>query len=185
MTPAGMVALRMAATLVHGLPGLRVRLRDGERTLLEVAHPAHASGPAMGPCSFRRAVACGHEHLKAGSRLAFMGLPEGIEPAVDIGVGPGDRALPGGIYRVAFGEQTVHGFATTLPPRWCRELLGERVTGTGPETVRLHHDAATEITFVHTVCEPRMADMHHRRMEDVLGAFVADEVLQDLVAAGR
>ena len=35
-----MIALRLAATVVHALPGVRVRLRDGDRTLLHVATAA-------------------------------------------------------------------------------------------------------------------------------------------------
>lgn len=110
MTGAGLAALRIAATLAHLLPGFRVRLGAGDRTLLQVAdRSAGATGPAMGPCEFRQAVACAHEHLKARGRVGFMGLPEGVDPTVDIGVRAGDLALPGGMYRVAVGDESVQG----------------------------------------------------------------------------
>lgn len=183
MTPTGIAALRIAATLVHALPGISVRLRDGQRTLLKVADPADASGRAMGPCAFRMAVARAHEQIKSGARLAFMDLPEGVEPAVDIGVRSGDRALPGGIYRVRVGDQTIHGFATTLPPRRCRRLLHGAVSS---EALRLHHDAATEITLVHTAGDWGLAATeHYHLLEDALATCVTEELLHDLARPGR
>ena len=174
-----MATLRIAATLAHALPTLRVRIRHGERTLLEVAHPGDSSGPAMGACAFRRAVACAHEQTKRGQRLAFMGFAEDMEPAIDIGVRPGDATLPGGIYRVAVGDEVIHGFATTLPARRCRELVAERSNVDRP--VRLHHDAATEVTFVHTV-DSRDAPVDMSHLEHLLGALWADEVVRELAS---
>jgi hypothetical protein len=177
----GLTALRIAATLAHALPTVRVRIRDGERTLLEIGHPATVCGPALGPCAFRRAVAGAHEQVKQGQRLAFMGLPADVAPAVDIGVQAGDRALPGGIYRVTVGDQTVHGFATTLPPRRCREVLA--ALPDAAYAVRLHHDVATEVTFVHTV-EPvatAPADGHH--LEPLVEALIGEEVQHELAVA--
>lgn len=182
MTLTGIAALRIAATLAHALPGVSIRLRDGQRTLLVVADAADASGQAIGPCAFRMAVARAHEHIKSGARLAFMDLPEGVEPAVDVGVRTGDRALPGGIYRVSVGDRTIHGFATTLPPRRCRRLLDGAVSS---EALRLHHDAATEVTLVHTVGESELsAAEHYPLLEDALAACVADELLHDLARTG-
>jgi hypothetical protein len=59
-----MVSLRLAATLAHALPGLRLRVRDGQRTLLEVARPPLPAGPAMETCAFRMAVARAHERIE-------------------------------------------------------------------------------------------------------------------------
>lgn len=180
MTGAGMAAMRMAATLAHVLPALRVRVRHQGQTLLEVvAHPSGAAGPAMGACAFRRAVACAHEHSKQGRGVAFMGVPVGEEPAIDIGVRPGDATLPGGVYRVTVGDQTIHGFATTLPPRHCRQAL-ERLAD-GGHVVRLHHDAATEVTFVHTVTATADAPPDAAHLAPALEALLADEVVRGLV----
>jgi hypothetical protein len=181
MKGEGLTALRIAATLAHALPTLRVRIRHLDRMLLEIGHPATASGPALGPCAFRRAVAGAHEQVKRGQRLAFMGLPADVAPAVDIGVQAGDKALPGGIYRVTVGDQTVHGFATTLPPRRCREVLA-----TLPDTdhvVRLHHDVATEVTFVHTVAPVSTAPADGRHLEPLVEALIAEEVQHELAVS--
>jgi len=175
-----MVAMRIAATLAHVLPTLRLRIRHDGETLLEVvAHPAGVTGPAIDACAFRRAVACAHEHAKHGRRLAFLGVPADEEPGIDIGVRAGDQALPGGVYRVAVGGQTVHGFATTLPPRHCRQVL-EGLPDTG-HVVRLHHDAATEVTFVHTVTATADAPSDAVHLASALEALLADEVVRDLV----
>jgi hypothetical protein len=181
MSPTGMAAMRIAASLAHALPPLRVRLRHDDRTLLEVAHPAEASGPAIGACAFRRAVGCAHEQSKRGVRLRFMGLPEGVEPAVDIGVRTGDAALPGGVYRVAVGDETIHGFATTLPVRRCRAVL-EELPDNG-HVVRLHHDVLTEVTFVHTVTAAVDAPADAAHLTDALEALLADEVVHELVGS--
>lgn len=121
----------------------------------------------MAPCAFRLAVAGAHEQMKSGVRLAVAGFPAGGEPAVDIGLRHGDRVLPGGIYRVVLGGDVVHGFATTLPPRRCRNLLGR-----GGDA-RLHHDVATEITFVHAPREPRA-------IEELAARFLVEEIAAEL-----
>lgn len=179
MSPAGMAAMRMAATLAHALPSLRLRIRHRDTDLVEVAHPAEAAGPAIGACAFRRAVTCAHEQSKAGVRLSFMGLAADEEPAIDIGVRAGDAALPGGIVRVAVGDSTVHGFATMLPARHCRDVL-RRLPDTG-HVVRLHHDAATEVTFVHTVTPTADALPDGAHLAAALEALLADEVVLELV----
>ena len=180
MTPAGMASLRIAATVAHALPGIRVRLRREGATVLEVTDPCDAAGPALGPCAFRVAVARAYGQMKSGARLGFMGLPDGTEPAVDIAVRAGDRVLPGGIYRVAIGDQTVVGFATTLSPGSCHELLAERA---GTHVFRLHHDSLTEVTFVHSVMDTDLGSTGwHVRLEDALAAVLADEIEHELAA---
>lgn len=174
-----MAAMRIAATLAHVLPALRVRVRHRGETLLEVvAHPADATGSAIGACPFRRAVACAHEQCKQCRPLAFMGVPAGEDPAIDIGVRAGDEALPGGVYRMTLGDQTIHGFATTLPPRHCREVL-EGLADTG-HVVRLHHDAATEVTFVHTVTATADAPRDGAHLAPALEALLAEEIVREL-----
>lgn len=121
MTLVDLVPMRLAATVAHALPGVRLRLRDGDTTLLEVARPPLPPGPAVGPCAFRNAVARARLQLEAGAHLQFLGLDEGRRPAIDVGVRPGDRILPGGIYRVAVEDASVHAFPTTLAPRACRD----------------------------------------------------------------
>lgn len=182
MKPTAMAAMRIAATMAHVLPPLRVRVRHRGETLIEVvAHPAGSAGPAIGACEFRRAVACAHEQSKRGHRMTFLGLPASEEPAIDIGVRPGDEVLPGGVYRVAIGDKTVHGFATTLPARHCRRIL-ESLTDTG-YVVRLHHDVATEVTFVHTVTATADAPPHAAHLASALEALMAEEVVRELLGS--
>lgn len=179
MSPSGMAAMRIAATLAHALPSLRLRIRRGDTTLLEVAQPAGPAGRVIGACAFRRAVARAHEQSKTGLRLTFMGLAPDEEPAIDIGVRAGDITLPGGIVRVAAGDNTVHGFATTLPARRCRDVL-EGLPDTG-RVVRLHRDAATEVTFVHTVIPNADAPPDGAHLTEALEALFADEVVADII----
>jgi hypothetical protein len=79
------------------------------------------------------------------------------------------------------GDVDVHAFVTTLSPRHCRGLIqGVDTSGLATE-VRLRHDAATQVTVVHTV-RPRGCDRaeDQQRLEALLGCFVADEVLVEL-----
>jgi len=178
MTPADLVPMRLAATVAHSLPGVRLRLRDGDDTLLEVARPPLPPGRVIGPCAFRAAVARAQLQLDAGVRMRFLGLDEGRRPTIDVGVKPGDLVHLGGIYRVAVGDLWVHAFPTTLGPKACRVVVASQ----GCEAdMRLHHDAATNVTLVHAVrhdCDEEgdLATV----LEDVLAACCADEIAADL-----
>lgn len=172
-----MAALRLAATVAHCLPGVRLRVRDGDRTLLTVARPPFDDEAVVGPCVFRRVVGRAHEQLKAGTCLSFMGLAPGVDPAVDTGVRAGDAILPGGIHRVRAGDGIVHAFATTLPARHCRSVLDRGDWG----EVHLHGDVATEVTLVHTVTHEAAVPAHSSTpLQELLALLVADEVVQAL-----
>ena len=174
MTPLGLVPLRLAATIAHALPGAQLRLRDGDTTLLQVGPPPMPAGPAVTPCTFRRAVARAHRQIEAGIRLQFLGLGEGCTPTVDVGVRPGDCILPGGIYRVGTGDVDVYAFVTTLSPKSCRDMVANQ-----PDVangVLFHRDAATDVTVAHML-EPRGAGSEAPMMlQDLLVGCVADEV---------
>jgi hypothetical protein len=181
-----MLAFRRAATLAHALPALRVRVRAGVSTVLDVGRPPPEDGPAIGPCAFRMAVARAHEQIKGGARLTFLGLPEDAALSVSIGVRAGDAALPGGIYRVAVDDHYLHAFATTLTPRRCRTVLDQRGDHVAGSPVRLHHDVATEVTVVHSLGPAGPLDPHRRdQLEDLLAGFAVDEVVDELARAGR
>lgn len=179
MTPLELVPLRLAATAAHALPGVRLRLRDGATTLLEVAAEPVDGAPRVTPCGFRNAVAAAHCKLQAGERLRFLDLAEGVAPAIDVGLRPGDRVHADGIYRVASTEAVVHAFATTLPPRACRTRLAE--LGAASAAVGLHHDAGTEVSVLH-VTSPLAED--DGRVPDVLSDLVmacfVEEISQEL-----
>ena len=183
MTSAGIATMRIAATLAHALPVLRVRVRHHGATLLHVtAHPAGSAGVAIGACAFRRAVARAHEQCKRGHRLAFIGVPPDEGPTVDIRVRRGDAALPGGVYRVALGPETIHGFGTTLPLRHCRRVL-EGLPEIG-HVVRLYHDTATEVTLVHTVTPTADAPADAAHLTPALEALLVDELVHEVLGAG-
>lgn len=174
-----MAALRSAATLAHVLPTLRLRIRRGAETLLEIGHPSTAAGPVLSPCAFRRAVAGAHGQAKQGLRPGLLGLPADEEPAIDVGVRGGDATLPGGVYRVTIGEQTIHGFVTTLSPSHCRAVLEDRAPA--DVVIRLRPDPATEVTFVHTVHPTGDAPSDGSHLQRAIEALLADEVVHELV----
>jgi hypothetical protein len=175
--------MRRAATLVHALPGLRLRLRYQDEVVLAVTRPPLPDGPAVTPCAFRNAVARAHVQLQEGQRLRFLGLPEGVAPALEVGTGPGDRCHPGGLYEVRVAGATVHAFVSVLRPQVCRAAVGGP-PGTGPD-VRLHHDAATGVTVVHAV-DPPGADPAPTRLllEELLARCAAEEVAREVSALG-
>lgn len=80
MTPATMAVTPVPARFTHGLP-VRVRIRHQGHTQRKMAHRVGWRGAAI-PAWVFRAVASAHEQTDRGMRLTFMGLPEGVEPAV-------------------------------------------------------------------------------------------------------
>jgi hypothetical protein len=179
VTPLDLVPMRLTATLAHALPGIRLRLRDGDTTLLDVQRSSMSAGAAVTPCAFRNAVARAHRQLEEGLRLRFLGLPEDAAPSIEVGVRPGDAAYPSGIYRVATGDVQVHAFATTLAPRACRAVLAAS-DGAGDE-LRLHHDAATDVTLVHTLHDrARPLPSPPWSLEDILVVCFAEEVTREV-----
>jgi hypothetical protein len=187
VTPLGLVPLRRAATVVHALPGVRLRLRVDGRTILSVARPPLPEGPAVTPCAFRASVARAHLQLREGHRLQFLGMAEGATPGIEVGTRPGDAVHPGPIYEVAVAGGVVLAFATTLGPRACREAFGElgELGAIGEPELRLHHDAATDVTLVHVVGgDGATTDAHRLILESLLARCAAEEVASELSAIG-
>ncbi len=115
MTPHGLGALRRAALLCHTLPMVSVVLADADRTLVSVGRtPVTGARHHLAPCQFRTAVAQAWSHMRTGGRICFLGLPEGDDPVIDVGVLQGGTIHPGGILDVRLAEQTCLAFATTL-----------------------------------------------------------------------
>lgn len=191
MTRPGMVGFRSAATLAHALPNVRLRIRERDRVLLEVARPPLPPGPwpVVTPCAFHAAVAQAYLRVKAGQRLTFLGLPDAVEVAIDVGLLVGDAVLPGDIYRLAAGEAVLHLFATTLEIRRCRGILAEwgrrahQETPSETDDVRigLHHDPATDISLVYVTSPGGEAAPGRELTEDLLAAFAAAELVEDAV----
>ena len=181
MTPEAMVSLRLAATVAHALPGVQLRLRDGGRTVLVVAGPGPGAGVAMSPCQLRMMVARAHAKAIAGTSAEWS--PGGPKVTVDVAVRRGDHAWPDGCYRIAVGGVHVHGFATTLAPRRCRELLTGQPASEWVAArldVRLYHDAATAVTLVHTSTPAALAVERPEALGGLLGRAVAEAAISEL-----
>ena len=156
-------ALRVAATLTHGLPGLRCRLRVDDRTVVLVDGTELSSEPAGGPdtscpvtcspCGFRAAVADAHLRHGRGEQLQLLDLAAQVEPTIDIGTPAGGTARPGGLYRAPIGGRWLWAFATTLDAddvhRCCQELLDEARFEIDVEIVGVRWDPATEVSLVY------------------------------------
>lgn len=189
MSPGGIVTLRLAATVAHALPGVGLRLRNGNRTVLEVTRAPSCAPGTMSPCAFRMTIAGAHRPTHATARLGSLTFMCGEDLALDIRVSGRDRIWPSSTYRIAIGDGHVHGFATTLAPYHCRRLITRRAATVSTlfdlSAVRLHRDTATDVTLVHVVTPAAPAVGLRRALEDLLAHAVADEVVSDLAEAAR
>lgn len=141
----GMQALRSGAALVRALPSVRLRIRAHDRVLAEVRRPPFPDdGPPQVPaCVFSSAVARAHALRAAGQPMGFMSLPEGVDPAVDIGVADQDRVVPGGIVRTTLGRSWLHVAPVALPGDACLAALGSGLHG-----LSCQHDRELEVTLL-------------------------------------
>lgn len=197
-------ALRRAATLCHAVPAMRLRVRHGGTTLLEVSRehghdlPTGDGTLQLPPCAFRVAVGRAHQLREDGRRMSFLGLGEGDAPNVEVGLPCGGEAWPGGIYQVLEGRRFLYLFATTLPLERCREVLAdgdvEHVAVAHPSMERatrvgFHADEATGVTLVHTDVALGASEAAHlatrRLLERLVATCATEELLRELgVPAG-
>lgn len=200
-------ALRRAATLAHAVPPIRVRVCHEGHILLDISreHGHGDDGPPasverdgdgtlrLPPCAFRVAVGRAHQLRSDGRTMAFLGLPAGTSPQVEVGLPCGGEAWPGGIYQVLDGRRWLYLFATTLPVGRCRPLLdtsgglpGVHPSAEGSVRIGFHGDEATEITLVHTELPLRAGEQEHtrtrRRLEGLLATLATEELLEELGA---
>jgi len=200
----GFAALRVAATLAHTVPGLRVRLRDDRGVRATIARPSPAPDAPCGsvqradpgvahltPCGFRKAVIEASVRHRAGRALAFGDLD--ADPAIDIGVPADGRSWPGGIYRVPLEQRWLYAFATTLDAETCHEAGRPLVDASGPlpelDALGMRGDAETGVTVLYAetaststpVDELRIRDL----LEELLARFTTEELLRDLAAGVR
>jgi hypothetical protein len=162
----GLARLRLAATLVHSVPGVRLRLRvDGQ--IVEVAR-AQCDGSSVPACRFREAVRRTYRSERDGFEIGDW------QPDIDVLLTEGDLCA-GGILRVPLGDGEAHVFATTLDTAACTELFGVR--GDPAQVVHLFRDDALDVTLVHVESEPDQRDAAHALVEELLGACVAGELV--------
>jgi hypothetical protein len=181
MTPLGLTVLRRTATLAHAVPGLRVRLRHDGSALLEVLRPAHPvvapSGRWLTPCAFRVAVGRAVRAQRDGRVLAVLGLPAGVDPAVDVAATSG-ALLPGGIAQVPTGTGIEIAFATTVRPETVAVFAHA-----DDLDVRCHPDPVTEAALVvFTTAAPAGSpafEQVHEHARALLARCAVHELMQD------
>lgn len=195
----GFAALRVAATLVHTVPGLRARLRDDRGVRATVARRpldgagadgdgADAGTVALSPCGFRKAVIEASAQIRAGRALALLDLD--ADPAIDIGVPADGRSWPGGIYRVPLEQRWLYAFATTLEPESCHEVGRPLVDASGPlpelEALGIRGDTDTGVTVLYAEAPSTATPVDELRiralLEELLARFTAEELVRDLEA---
>ena len=165
ISDAAFTSLRMAATLAMTVPSLHVTVaaaggRDAGRLLVDVGWTGDGCNLPEGavhvrPCQFRHSVAHAWARRREGHTVAFCGLPAGTDLRVDVGVAPGDRSLPGDIYRVRVEGGWRHLFASTLDSETCIEALGPAAL---VHRYGFQEDPATGVTIVHA--RTALADEH-------------------------
>lgn len=196
ISPSGFAALRVAATLVHTVPGLRARLRAGEEVVAVVARPAADDGEDAGidgvdhltPCGFRKAVVEASLLHRSGRALAFGDLVD--DPAIDIGVPADGRSWPGGIYRVPLEQRWLYAFATTLDAETCHEVGRPVVDAAGPlpeiDALGMRGDTDTGVTVLYAETTSTLTPVDELRVRDLLeqllACFSAEELVRELDA---
>lgn len=206
----GLAALRIAATLVHGIPKMRMRIRGGDAVIADIGwsvgpmgHPSTtglhgdpadavmSAGLVLTPCGFRKAVTQAHRWHEQGRRMAFLDLPSGCDPAIDIGLPDGGVAFAGGIYRVPLDGRWLFAFATTLEASICRRLGAELVDDALPmemlKALGVRGDEDTEVSIVYAETPAQIDEASHDRVIDLLQSmlarFTAHELISDLTGS--
>lgn len=184
MTRYGMNGLRTTATLAHAMPGLTVRLRHGDRTLLTSCRPPAPAGEEEGewlpPCAFRATVGAALDHVLAGRIIGVLGLDPGVDPHVELGGCRGTTIHTGGIVSAVHERRLVHAFATLLAPAKVRNLLECDCAS----QLRVHYDDFTDVSLVFSESTPHPSTSDSTMvlvMQDLLVRCAGAELAIDLV----
>lgn len=182
MTRYGMNGLRTAATLAHAMPGVAVRLRHDDRTLLTSCRPPAPAGDGewLPPCAFRATVGAALDHIRAGRTIGVLGLAPGIDPRVELGGGCGTKIHTGGIVSAVHEQRFVHAFATLLAPAKVRAVM----ESSGNSHLAVHYDEVTDVSLVFTesATHPSQSEMTIvADMQDLLVRCAGAELALDLV----
>jgi hypothetical protein len=193
ISQAAFDSLRMAATLALAVPSLGVRISSPMRSsgvpgrpLIEVSWvpPRTRAGVRhLPPCMFRRCMGCAHHRRLAGEPVTFLGLPDGMDPAVEVLVAPGDRRLPSGIYQVQVEGAWRVVFPSLVPPARCAEVLA----GEWPD-LDLHADALLGITLVtlhRSAVHGPVAGEGAERLVEAQARLLVEELIGSLEPAPR
>ncbi len=151
--------LRVAATLAAVAP-VRVRVGDGERTVLEVRRPPLPQCPGhtvVPPCWFRSMVVDSLRGLAPGSGTIMASLTDINIVTVDVALAHPGMTLPGGIWRIDHQHSWAYLFTTTLGIDATRSAAAEGRPDIAVDTsvgdslqVGFFEDEATGVTLVCT-----------------------------------
>lgn len=166
--------LRVSAAMAVAFPDMAVKVRVGETTCLEVAWTPTpgVSHRLLPPCAFHRAVASAVRMRRTGERIAMRGVPAGAEPAIDWGVAPGARILPGGIIRMD-DDAWLHA----APVLGAEPAIAHALSSTPGLVGR--RDEALGVTIVHGKT-PQRDKVASRSMVDALLDVIARAGVADL-----
>lgn len=195
ITEEGLAALRVAATLTHGLPELRARILGGGRTLVEVREGGcededdDALPPrVMTPCAFCCAVARAHRLNQLGRVMDLVGLTSDVDPTIELGAPPGGVVFPGGICRVPVGDQHQWGFAVTLDARVAFDLGQDLVESIRPRgdvvAMGLRRDHATDVTLFFARTHAAPGSVAEARLVDLFESLLARWTVHELITSG-
>ncbi|HEY4376622.1 MAG TPA: hypothetical protein VGM93_05670 [Acidimicrobiales bacterium] len=186
-TTAAWAALRQAATLVHSVPSVAVRVRDGERVIADVRrHPGDPQFHAahMNPCEFRAWVA----EAWAADRAApaeLVTIDGVVDVAVDVGLPVCGATLAGGLYRVPILERELYVVTTTadidVAGEEAAEIAERSVDIPGVWGIGLRNDPATEICLAYCEVDRRHHDIAGPRVVDLLEELVARVAVRQLI----
>lgn len=175
-----MADFRMAATLVHTLPGLGLEV-EGAGASFRVGRDLPESDHQASPCGFRVAVAQAHRLRTLGRPVGMAGLCPADRPTLTLSPEDECEIRPGGVCIVADNDGWRVVMATVLAREVCREEL--QVPDGGPEdavALGLHHDEETEVTLVHAHAphdDPRALALAVRAVESALARCAALELV--------
>jgi hypothetical protein len=179
-----MVDLRLAATLVHVLPGITLCVR-GARARFRVGHGVVGNPEPLTPCGFRVAVTHAHQLRQRNRGVGLVGLCPAEVPELTLEADDGHAVRPGGICVVEDPDGYRVAAATTLGREACHAELCGPVEG--PEDsvpLGLHRDEATEVTLIHARADDEEdLDLAIRAVEVALARCATAELLGDLALA--
>jgi len=191
ISPQALGALRVAATLTHGLPGLRARISLGDEVLLDVLavdrdeHPVCLGGRVISPCAFRRAVSQAHRDQAEGAVHPLLHLPAGADPAIDIAVPPTGLSRPGGLYRVPLPDRWLWAFAVTIDAPTAHLLCADLVSAAMPieqvQTLGIRPDPATDVSVAFAETTARPGSDAEAEIVDLLESLLARWTVHELV----
>ncbi len=195
MTPEGLLAFRISAALVGAFRGLRVRVRDGEATVLEIGCPPRGSEEGAAHIEaevFRRTVLHIWAQARRGQPVSVVGLGGPRTPRVEVAIPPDGADLGVGAYRLPVGELDRYVFATVLDQESCTDLVREMEAPAVPPgaeplrlDVRVFHDEATEIRLVCLDASPQDRDAAVDVVYQLLGAVLSAGAAAALTAAAE